>query len=125
MPGFDSDLPHVNAPERVVDLARSIAEKIHGEFGGEARTVWFGSWVRGDATNHSDIDLAIIAPAPLLHRQLAQLRAWVEDLPTLYSVDLVAWDEAPRSIQQEIMEYGVDITPTQETTEPSPGARSP
>ena len=101
--------------DRVSGLARQIATKIHEVLGDETRVIWFGSWVKGQARPHSDIDLAIVAAAPLPVGALARLRDWIDDLPTLYTIDLVDFDEASERMQQEILKDGVEIIPGTET----------
>ena len=109
-PQVDSDIA-----ERVSGLAQQIAAKIHEVLGEETRVIWFGSWVKGQARPHSDIDLAIVAAAPLPVGALARLRDWIDDLPTLYTIDLVNFDEASERMQQEILKDGVEIVPGTET----------
>ena len=76
---------------RVSGLARQIATKIHEVLGDETRVIWFGSWVKGQAQPHSDIDLAIAAAAPLSTAAVARL-----------DLDLVNFDKASERMQQEI-----------------------
>ena len=101
--------------ERVSGLARRVATKVHEALGDETRVIWFGSWVKGQARPHSDIDLAIVASAPLPVGVLARLRDWIDDLPTLYTIDLVDFDEASERMQQAILKDGVEIAPDTET----------
>ena len=81
-----------NTADRVSSLAQQIATKVHKVLGDETRVIWFGSWVKGQARPHSDIDLAIMASAPFPTGALARLRNWIDDLPTLYTIDLVNID---------------------------------
>ena len=109
-PLVDSDMA-----DRVNSLAHQIATKAHEVLGDRARVIWFGSWVKGQARPHSDIDLAIMAAAPLPAGALARLRDWIDDLPTLYTIDLVNFDEASERMQQEILKDGIEIAPGAET----------
>jgi predicted nucleotidyltransferase len=94
-------------PERVRALARSVADRVHAVLGPDVRVIWFGSWVRGDADPHSDIDLAVDAERPLPAREVARLRAWIEELPTLYRIDLVNLQEAAPELVAEVRGHGV------------------
>ena len=101
--------------DRVSSLAQQIATKIYEVLGEETRVIWFGSWVKGQARPHSDIDLAIVAAAPLPVGTFARLRYWIDDLPTLYTIDPINFDEASERMHQEILKDGVEIIPGTET----------
>ena len=115
MASASTPLVDPDIPDRVSSLARQVATKIHEVLGDKTRVIWFGSWVKGQARPHSDIDLAIIASAPLPAGVLARLRDWIDDLSTLYTIDLVNFDEASERMKQEIMKDGVEITPGTDT----------
>jgi predicted nucleotidyltransferase len=59
------------------------------EKGLDARLFLFGSRVRGDNRARSDFDLAIEAGRPLPAAVMADLRDGLEELPTLFRIDLV------------------------------------
>lgn len=71
------------------------------------KVILYGSRARGDAQEHSDIDLAVSG------RNLSSGVAWsdvmdaVEDYPTLFMVDLVHFDRAPEELKQNISRDGV------------------
>jgi len=96
-------------PDRVKSLAQQVAEKARRELGDDINVIWFGSWVRGDAQPHSDIDLAIAAPHPIPTERVALLRNWIDDLPTLFSIDLINLNEASEDLLEQIERYGINI----------------
>ena len=96
-------------PARVNELAAQVAYKIHQELGEDTSVIWFGSWIRGDASLHSEIDLAVISPNPIEPVKLAGLRQWIDDLPTLFSIDLVNLDDAAPQLVNEILNLGVRL----------------
>ena len=96
-------------PARVNELAAQVAYKIHQELGEDTSVIWFGSWIRGDASLHSDIDLAVLSPNPIEPVKLAGLRQWIDDLPTLFSIDLVNLDDAAPQLVNEILNLGVRL----------------
>ena len=98
-------------PERVQTLVKQIADKVWQDFGTDVQVIWFGSWVKGNARPNSDIDLAIASLQPIQPRDFAMLRDWVENLPTLYSFDLINLNEASPSLASEIKENGIKIKP--------------
>ena len=69
------------------------------------KIILFGSRARADAQERSDYDVAIddeqMTPA-----LLAQIRADMEELPTLLKVDLVWLNRAAGSLQQRILNEG-------------------
>lgn len=67
--------------------------------------ILFGSRARDDAQSRSDYDIAIddneLTPA-----KLAQIRADLETLPTLLSIDLVWMSRAAETLRQRILNEG-------------------
>ncbi len=101
--------PASDIPDRVRNLARQVADEIHEELGGDTEVIWFGSWIRGDASPHSDIDLALRSPTPADPVKIARLRDWIDELPTLFSIDLVNLEEASPRLVAEILDSGVRL----------------
>lgn len=95
--------------QRVQGLAQLIANEVRRRFGDDIEVIWFGSWARGSAQPHSDIDIAIASTRPIEHRDFAALRAWIDHLPTLYSVDLVNLQETGETLQRQARETGMRI----------------
>jgi predicted nucleotidyltransferase len=83
----------------VVRLARSI-------LGGEVEVILFGSWAQGRAEPHSDIDLAVSTGEPIPHARMALLRQAADDLPTLYSIDIVDLGSVSPALHDEILGHG-------------------
>jgi uncharacterized protein len=55
------DLAAAEDPEEGVRIARAAAQKLKDAYGGRlADVVIFGSWVRGDAHEESDVDLIVV-----------------------------------------------------------------
>ena len=96
-------------PDRVREVAAMATEAIRQELGLETRIRWFGSWPRGDARPHSDIDLAVSRPQPIDPVEMARARQRLEELPTLYSVDLVDLGEAGEILKREAEEEGIPL----------------
>jgi predicted nucleotidyltransferase len=92
-------------PERVSSLADSIAREFYQRFKKPIALYWFGSWIKGTATIHSDIDLAIKNSELIEPRSLVSFRNWLDDLPTLYSIDLVEFEKCNKKMQQEIKRF--------------------
>ncbi len=69
------------------------------------RIVLFGSRARGDAHERADYDIAIVGEAltPII---LAQIRADMEKLPTLLSIDIVWMNRANAVLRERILSEG-------------------
>ena len=96
-------------PDRVRELVETVASEVRRRLGAQARIVWFGSWVRGDARPGSDVDLAIGAPGGIDPADYAALWSFVDELPTLYSIDLVNLGEAGEALRHEIERTGKEL----------------
>lgn len=94
-------------PDRVCQLVDAIAQEVHTRLGPRVKIIWFGSWVTGKARVNSDIDIAIEAPEGLSMADYAALWNWVDELPTLYSIDLVNLSEVGPHFRQEILRQGI------------------
>ena len=104
-----SSINRSQPPTRVKTLVNQIARKIRRELGDGITVIWFGSWVRGNASPHSDIDLAISSPHLIHPKEFAMLRDWIDDLPTLFSIDLINLNETSPSIVDEVKHYGINV----------------
>lgn len=57
------------------------------------RAFVFGSQANKTVLSRSDIDLGVIADDKITIQQLARIQADIEELPMLYKIDLVNFDE--------------------------------
>jgi uncharacterized protein len=69
----------------------------------------FGSRARGTAHARSDIDIGIEGPSPVPYEILASIAAEIEELPTLYSVDVVDFKRVPEQFRAVALEHIVEI----------------
>ena len=88
--------------QEVADLARRI-------LGADIEVIWFGSWPKGTARPHADIDIAIAGSEAFPPERLAELRAFVDDLATLHEIDLVDLHTVGEVFRNEIVRHGVRI----------------
>ena len=93
-------------PERVQNIVDNIADEFYRRFNHEASLIWFGSWMKGTANKYSDIDQAIDHQASLNTKELIEFRDWVDDLPTLYSIDLVDMKFVEETLKEDIIRHG-------------------
>jgi len=92
--------------KRVQTIVDTIAKECRDRFGDKVTLIWFGSWVKGNAYKESDIDLAIEYHDQLEQTDIIAFRNWLDELPTLYSIDLVDNYESNRRLKAEIERDG-------------------
>ena len=63
---------------------------------------FFGSRVKNKSTPTSDIDIGIIGP-PIAPSAWAQIEEEIENLPTLYKIDLVDFNWVSREFKEEAL----------------------
>lgn len=90
-------------------IARDVASLARCILGADVEVIWFGSWPKGTATSHADIDIAVAGPTAFLPERFAELRAGIEDLPTLHEIDLVDLHTVGERFQQEILRHGIRL----------------
>jgi predicted nucleotidyltransferase len=69
------------------------------------RIILFGSRARGEAAERSDVDVAI-DDEQLTTAMLAQIRADVEELPTLLHIDIVGLNGIGKIFHRRILKEG-------------------
>ena len=70
-----------------------------------SEVILFGSWAKGTAGEHSDIDIAVTDV-----KDIEELREDIESIPTLRSFDIVNMDHCKNELLlKEIRQYGRKI----------------
>jgi len=70
---------------------------------GLAHVYFFGSRVSGKARERSDFDVAIDGGLPVEPRLFTRIRTALDELPTLYQVDLVDLACVPASVRLQML----------------------
>lgn len=74
---------------------------------GALKIILFGSRAKGTATDRSDIDIAV---SGIKKSDVYELQEKLEDIPTLYKIDLVDMDTCGNKLlMEDIKEYGREI----------------
>ena len=74
---------------------------------GAQKIILFGSRAKGTATEGSDIDIAVSGVAS---SDIFELEEALEDIPTLYTIDLVDLDTCKNQLLlEDIKQYGREI----------------
>jgi len=90
--------------EQVKEMIRDAFALYRAELRG-CRVMFFGSRVTGNARARSDFDVAVDGPTPLSPKLLDSIRATLDDLPTLYRVDLVDLATVAESTRAEMIAH--------------------
>ncbi len=91
---------------RPIEIAREVARLARSILGQDVEVIWFGSWPRGQARPHSDIDLAISIGNPIPPESMALLHEAVDELPTLYDIDIIDLSASGPAFREEILKHG-------------------
>jgi uncharacterized protein len=90
--------------QAIEELRRMVLDAL----GEHDAAVWlFGSCARGEARQHSDIDIAILPRGNLPSGLLAELAADIEESTIPYDVDLVDLRRAEPALVEEVRREGV------------------
>jgi predicted nucleotidyltransferase len=97
-----------NQPDgaRPREIACEVARLARSLLGESTEVIWFGSWPRRRALPHSDIDLAISIGTPIPQERMALLHDAVDNIATLYQIDLVDLSTAGPTLRKEVLKYG-------------------
>lgn len=91
---------------RPVEIAGNVARLARSLLGKDTEVIWFGSWPRGKARPRSDIDVAISTGSVISPERMAVLREAVDELPTLYAIDIVDLNATGPILREEILKHG-------------------
>ena len=69
------------------------------------KVFFFGSRVKKDNSNRSDIDIGIEGPKKISVRIKLEIEEELDNLPTLYKFDLVDFKEVPERFKKEALRY--------------------
>jgi len=70
---------------------------------------FFGSRVRGDSFERSDIDIGIEGPREISAKIKIEIEEEINQLPTLYKFDIVDFKEVSKKFKKEALKYVEEI----------------
>ena len=91
---------------RAVEIAADVARLARSLLGKDTQVIWFGSWPQGKARPRSDIDVAVSRGSAIPPERMAALREAVDELPTLYAIDVVDLNATGPILREEILKHG-------------------
>jgi predicted nucleotidyltransferase len=97
------------AYRRAAQLATEAARLAREILGPTTQVIWFGSWPRGRAHERSDVDIAIRCPAGVPRDRLRRVREAIDELRTLYSIDVVDLRDSSPVLAEKVKRYGRPI----------------
>jgi predicted nucleotidyltransferase len=98
--GHDPDIA------RPTEIAKEVARLARSILGKDVEVIWFGSWPQGKARPRSDIDVAVSTGNPIPPERMALLHEAVDELPTLYDIDIVDLSVTGPVLRQEVLKNG-------------------
>jgi predicted nucleotidyltransferase len=111
-------LQDLQLPKNILDALQTARDRINAEFAVD-RIVLFGSVVRGEADEESDVDLLVVLRRPSEPKIRNRISRIILDVNLKYDTNLSsivveqqAWDEGPLSvlpIHEEIEEEGIRL----------------
>jgi len=91
---------------RAGEIAADVARLARSLLGKDTEVIWFGSWPQGKARPRSDIDVAVSTGSAISPERMAALREAVDELPTLYAIDVVDLNTIGPILREEILKHG-------------------
>ena len=96
-------------PPELRALAERVATIVRMELGAATQVYWFGSWVWGEATPRSDLDIGVLAAAALSPATRAALDDQIDALPTLRGIDVVDMQSVREELRARVTRDGIAL----------------
>ena len=100
---------HQELMARPRQIAQEVAHLARRVLGANIEVIWFGSWSKGTARPHADVDIAIVGSGAFPPERLTELRALVDNVATLHEIDLVDLHTVGEAFRTEILRHGVRV----------------
>ncbi len=100
---------HQELMARPQQIAQEVALLARRVLGADIEVIWFGSWPKGTARPHADVDIAIDGSSAFPPERLAELRGLLDNIATLHEIDLVDLHTVGEALRNEILRHGVRL----------------
>jgi predicted nucleotidyltransferase len=100
---------HEELMARPRQIAQEVAHLARLVLGPDIEVIWFGSWPKGTARPHADVDIAIAGAEAFPPERLATLRALTDNVATLHEIDLVGLHTVSETFRNEVLRHGVRV----------------
>lgn len=88
-------------------IAKEVARLARHLLGQGITVIWFGSWPKGTAGPHADIDIAIDAADTIPLQQMTLLQDAIDDIATLHEIDLIDLHAVSKAFREETLRHGI------------------
>lgn len=89
----------------VEEILKKIVFIIKNYLSEDYKILLFGSLVKGDALNTSDIDVGILGKDVVPRDTMAQILEKIDEIPTLRSVDIVDFQAKSKEFRENVLKY--------------------
>jgi predicted nucleotidyltransferase len=100
---------HEELIARPRQIAQEVAHLARLVLCADIKVIWFGSWPKGTAKPHADVDIAIAGAKAFPPERMAELRALADNVATLHEIDLVDLHTVGEAFRNEILRHGVRV----------------
>lgn len=90
-------------------IQKKAVEIIREHLDTKYQILLFGSWAKHEAQETSDIDIGILGHEKVSADVMAKIRAQIDALPTLRSLDVVDLYTKERVFQENVLQYAQRI----------------
>jgi predicted nucleotidyltransferase len=98
--------PTAEEVKRVEAIATAVAGLARDILGADVEVLWFGSWPAKRAASRSDLDIGVMARRTIPSARMEDFRQAVEDLPTLYAIDVVDLTDVGNTFRSHVLNEG-------------------
>ncbi len=91
------------------EIIRHAAVIVDQEIKGKYRLFLFGSRVKENHNERSDIDIGILAETPISTRQLMVIQQKIEQIPTLLKIDFLDFNSIDEEFKQTALKHTREI----------------
>ena len=94
--------------QEIIQLIKRVIIKMRKELKGR-RVILFGSRAQGTAQERSDFDIGIVGSKPLPYEVFFKIQDQLEDLPTLFTIQLVDFSRAGELFKKEALQSALTL----------------
>ena len=86
-------------------IIKEVKKIVRNHLSEDYKILIFGSWVKGDSLETSDIDIGILGKKEVPWHLMAKILQEVESVPTLRSIDVVDLNSVEKGFKNKVLEY--------------------
>lgn len=86
-------------------IIQEVVKIIRQYLDNNSQIMLFGSWVRGNAIETSDIDIGILGKEQISSDIMRKIRDDIENIPTLRGIDIVDLNSVEEKFKNKVLKY--------------------